>query len=145
MPEYLASISFQNPDTAQVNLFQYAMQTELGFFDWLPTQPKDLETFSAAMAASSAFQQSTVVNVVSELFPPENSSSDDGVLLVDVGGGRGEILNEVRRARPDLTGEIIVQDLPKEIEGGKPADGIQSMAYDFFTPQPVTGTFLSGK
>lgn len=145
MSDYLASISFKNPDTAQKNLFQYAMQTELDFFDWLHTQPKTLETFSAAMAASSAFQQSTVVNVVSELFSLDNSSSDNETLLVDVGGGRGRILNEVRKARPELKGGMVVQDLSKEIAGREPADGIQNMVYDFFTPQPVQRKFLLWK
>jgi len=146
MPEYLASISFRNPDLAKQNLFQYAMQTDMEFFDWLHTQPKDLEIFSATMAASSAFQQGAVINMVSGLFPHKTdpasnhlSLDEDQVLLVDVGGGRGTIMNEVRKARPDLKGAIIVQDLPKEIEGREPSEGIQSMVYDFFKPQPVKG------
>ncbi|TVY82819.1 Demethylsterigmatocystin 6-O-methyltransferase [Lachnellula suecica] len=90
------------------------------------------------MAASSMHQQSPVANAVSELFPPETSvRSSDGVLLVDVGGGRGKIINEVRKSRPDLKGRMIVQDLPKEIEGREEAEGIESMTYDFFTPQPI--------
>lgn len=141
MPEYLESIAFQNPGTGQQNLFQYAMQTDMDFFDWLHTQPKELEVFSAAMAASAAIQQKTVVNLLSGSFPPEIlfTSDDEEVLIVDVGGGRGEILNELRKVRPDLHGSMIVQDLAKEIEGRDPGEGIRSMVHDFFGTQPVKG------
>jgi len=67
------------------------------------------------------------------------------VLLVDVGGGRGHVVSSVRKQRPDLRSSIIVQDLPKEIEGREPVEGIEAMAYDFFAPQPIKGTFYSPK
>jgi hypothetical protein len=85
------------------NFLLVCYATDMDFLDWLHTQLKELETFSAAMVASSAFQQEIVINVVSQLLPPGKfSASNDEVLLVDVGGGRGRFLNEVRKARPDL-------------------------------------------
>jgi hypothetical protein len=145
MPEYLASIAFRNPDTALNTLFQYAMQTEMNYFEWLHTQTKELKVFSEAMAVSSALNEIAVVKLVSELFPPEVFSSENWkngqVLVVDVGGGRCKMWNEVRKARPDLKGRVIVQDLSKEIERRGPADGVEIMAYDFFTAQLVKSMF----
>lgn len=112
------------------------------FFEWLHTQPKQFETFSSAMAASSAIGELKAVKMLSGLFPHTETAKDE-TLVVDVGGGRGKILNELRKARPDLEGTMIVQDLPKEIEGREPGHGVHAMAYDFFTLQPIKGKIYS--
>lgn len=96
------------------------------------------------MAASSARQEGPLIARISGLFPPDRKEvggeGEDGVLMVDVGGGRGQILDALRKARPNLKGEMIVQDLPREVEGRVESQGVKGMAYDFFTPQPVQGT-----
>ena len=113
------------------------MQTDLSFFEWLHTQPKMLAMFSAAMAASSARQIGPLTGRLSGLFPTDDLGAE--VAIVDVGGGRGQILNELRKARPNLRGQMIVQDLPREVEGRELSLGVQSMVHDFFTPQPIQG------
>jgi hypothetical protein len=134
------------------------MNTEMTYFDWLHTQPRDLEIFSATMQASTQRGQGIVAKIVSSQFPPADISSgqstnsefngteefpqEDEILIVDVGGGRGQILNELRTARPDLKGRMIVQDLPKEIDGREPFSGVETLAHDFFTPQPIHGKFF---
>ncbi|KAK6607355.1 hypothetical protein H4I95_05004 [Botrytis cinerea] len=130
LPEYLSSTSFQNPSNGEQNLFQYTMNTKMDYFDWLHTQPRDLEIFSAAMQASSQGSQSAAAELVSSQFPlsdvlncgTKNSEElqEENVLIVDVGGGRGKVLDDLRMARPDLQGGMIVQDLPKEIDGREP-------------------------
>lgn len=100
------------------------------------------------MVASSSFHQSGLVNLISTLFRSEKAILEDPkiatdhVLIVDVGGGRGTIMKEVRKARPDLQGAIIVQDLPKEIEGREPSEGIQTMPYNFLHSQSVERALL---
>ncbi|KAM0309490.1 hypothetical protein ACHAO8_008994 [Botrytis cinerea] len=152
LPEYLSSTSFQNPSNGEQNLFQYTMNTKMDYFDWLHTQPRDLAIFSAAMQASSQGSQSAAAELVSSQFPlsdvlncgTKNSEElqEENVLIVDVGGGRGKVLDDLRMARPDLQGGMIVQDLPKEIDGREPTPGIRSMAHDFFTPQPIKDSVL---
>ncbi|KAF7957958.1 hypothetical protein EAE96_003525 [Botrytis aclada] len=149
LPEYLSSTSFQNPGTGEQSLFQYTMDTKMNYFDWLHTQPRDLEIFSAAMQASSQRSQGAAAKLVSSQFPLSDvlhsgtkvfeEIQEENVLIVDVGGGRGKVLNDLRMARPDLQGGMIVQDLPKEIDGREPTPGVRSMAHDFFTPQPIKG------
>lgn len=101
------------------------------------------------MAASTRLQAPILEAIILSLLPQEPDApqvrpdAHQDVLLVDVGGGRGEVISSVRDQRPDLQGRIIVQDLPQEIAGRAPAAGIEAMAHDFFTPQPVTGTSSS--
>lgn len=73
---------------------------------------------------------------------PKPKSEDDHVLLVDVGGGRGSILQDLRRMRPDLRGRLIVQDLAKEVDSREISEGVEGMAFDFMMLQTVKGRLL---
>lgn len=67
--------------------------------------------------------------------------SENVVLLVDVGGGKGHVLQEFVTQRGRRKNRLIVQDLPVALgptETLQPLD-IEAMPYDFFTPQPVKG------
>lgn len=64
-------------------------------------------------------------------------------LLVDVGGGGGHQCFDFRRAFPGREGRMVVQDLEVVVamidKGAAAAAGIEIMAHDFYTPQPVNG------
>ncbi|KAI9709673.1 MAG: hypothetical protein M1828_002372 [Chrysothrix sp. TS-e1954] len=147
LPEYLASIGFRSPENPKSSLFHYANQTDKGIFEWLQTQPEQLGLFSAAMKASTALRRHSTMATISSQFPRKDDSTllngthpaEQPVLLVDVGGGRGQIIEDVRKQRPDLKGRMIVQDLSQEIEGRATVEGVEPMSYNFFTPQPVKG------
>ncbi|KAL9596013.1 MAG: hypothetical protein Q9219_006097 [cf. Caloplaca sp. 3 TL-2023] len=67
-------------------------------------------------------------------------SSDDAVLIVDVGGGRGHDMEAFKSVFPQQKGRLIVQDLPSTIDDIRHLEpGVEAMKYDFFTPQPVKG------
>lgn len=70
----------------------------------------------------------------------EARANDLDVLLVDVGGGQGHLAQDFRRAMPaqEYRGRVVVQDQPNVVSGIH-IDGIEAMAYDFFTPQPLVG------
>ena len=136
LPSYLASLSFANPVDPKNTLFNYAAKTPLSFYEWLQDHPADLAPFTAAMAATSALDHNGTITTISALFPPATTAE---VLLVDVGAGRGLILDDLRAQRPDLRGRMIAQDLGHEIAGRKPNPAIEAMVYDFFTPQPTKG------
>lgn len=68
------------------------------------------------------------------------SKEEDAVLLVDVGGGTGQNLQDFRGKYPRLRGRLILQDKPEVIKTAIGLDqSIKAMAYDFFTEQPVKG------
>ena len=63
----------------------------------------------------------------------------EAVILVDVGGGQGQEIMELRKRYPKLPGRTVLQDLPHVIAGAPKTDGMEIMEYDFFTPQPIKG------
>ncbi|ROW17151.1 hypothetical protein VPNG_01336 [Cytospora leucostoma] len=64
---------------------------------------------------------------------------EDEIAIVDVAGGQGHIMTDVRERYPNLKGRIIVQDLPAVLDTvlGGPPKGIEFMPYNMFTTQPV--------
>lgn len=61
-------------------------------------------------------------------------------LLVDVGGGVGHDLRELRTKHPELTGLLVLQDQADVIkQAGQFEKGIEASVHDFFTPQPIKG------
>lgn len=63
-------------------------------------------------------------------------------LLVDVGGGLGHDLLELRNKHPELSGRLVLQDQPEVIKQvGNGEKGIELAVHDFFTAQPVKGMY----
>jgi hypothetical protein len=66
--------------------------------------------------------------------------TDDGALLVDIGGSFGHDIGEFHRKFPYAPGRLILQDLPVVIDQITSLDSnIERMKYDFFTEQPIKG------
>ena len=60
--------------------------------------------------------------------------SEEGVAIVDVGGGMGHDLVELKKKHPELSGRFILQDLPQVIEQvPQPLEGIEVTVHDFYT------------
>lgn len=61
-------------------------------------------------------------------------------LLVDVGGNTGYQAASFRTENPHIKGRCVVQDLPETLSSSPVTpEGIERIAYDFFTPQPIKG------
>lgn len=68
-------------------------------------------------------------------------TTDDSVLLIDIGGNQGHDLKIFKERHPNLPGRLILQDLPEVVNKiTTPLEGIEVIPYDFFTPQPIKGT-----
>ena len=88
-------------------------------------------------------QRSSVKNCFS--FLPIDECKDwpvDKPAFVDIGGGTGQQCVAIKEKFPNLSGKVILQDLPAVIAEAKVPENIETMAYDFFTPQPVKGKRL---
>lgn len=68
----------------------------------------------------------------------------NAVLLVDIGGGNGQMLKEFAQNPANKTGRLILQDLPEVLRFTESLkdQGIEPMPYDFFTPQPIKGKYV---
>jgi hypothetical protein len=86
-----------------------------------------------------------------DVFQPESllptaRTGEEDVLLVDVGGNQGHDLKMFQEHRGKLPGRLILQDLPQAVKKHEePPEGIEVMAYDFFTTQPIKGSYISSQ
>lgn len=67
------------------------------------------------------------------------TKNDSDVLMIDIGGGMGQDIQRFKQKYPDVGGRLILQDLPRTVANAVVSEGIETMGYDFFTPQPVKG------
>ncbi|KAL1860368.1 hypothetical protein Daus18300_009281 [Diaporthe australafricana] len=65
---------------------------------------------------------------------------DDDVAIVDIAGGQGHIMEDIRKKYPGLKGRIVVQDLQPVLDAAPngPPEGVEFMGHDMFKPQPIT-------
>jgi hypothetical protein len=103
-------------------------------FDYLQEDREYGQAFEDLMTArrGSTWQKWYDVFPVKDIVDP---SEVGDVLLVDVAGGQGYWTHLFKQAHPQLPGRLIVQDQPHVLQK---LDGIETMSYDFFEPQPVT-------
>ncbi|KAG2021815.1 hypothetical protein GB937_004363 [Aspergillus fischeri] len=142
--EFLAKHNWKNTMTLTDNPYTHVHNcTGQTMFDYISQFPERLSRLNDAMMA----QDSALV--VHGLYPFTQElgalARDDGVTIVDVGGGRGHILRQIRETEPGLKGRFILQDRPIVIEeNGRELEshGIEPMAHDFFQAQPVKGALV---
>ena len=142
MSEFLKKDGYQNPNSLTNNPYTYAHDTKgLGMFEFLLKDPVRFKNFNDAMKAKSS-QTLLPYN----LFPFKDELSklettDETVLLVDVGGGNGQATIAIRGLCPGIKGKMILQDQCRVIEGitDPLPGGVEIMAHDFFKPQPIKG------
>ena len=146
IPEYIASISYRNPgdDPSDKTYFQYANNTDLSFFESMQKSPQAMAQFQKTMAASLAIERQWHKDGFASIYPfaslSQATAKADDIVLVEVGGGHGHVVRELRKTLPGFTGPMVVQDLPNVVGGAPPQDGVEMMAYNFFTEaQPVVG------
>ena len=143
LPKYLAQNGYDNPEDSKKGPFQFGHKTPLAFYDWLKAHPEDLAKFNNHMTGYS--EQENWMNPgcypVKNLLGKGADGRADAVLLVDMGGGLGQVIEEFNRKYPSLPGRLILQDLPAVTKkvAGKIHHDIEPMEHDFFTRQPVIG------
>ena len=143
MPQFLESIQHQNPTDYNNGAFQYGHGTKLGLFEYIKEDPERIKVFNSGMqslAISDARKGAGPFPFDKKLGGEEILATD--VMIVDVGGGRGQALKAIMETFPTLKGRMILQDVPNVIEDAKADDlpsFIEPMAASFFERQPVKG------
>jgi demethylsterigmatocystin 6-O-methyltransferase len=106
--------------------------------DWFPYYKQHPEQLSYFQKLMSVPRDGDWLDVV----PFAEEAADvrpDRALFVDIGGNIGHQSKRLRSKYPTLPGRVIVQDLPETVHVATPAPGVEFMAHDFFTAQPVHG------
>ena len=151
LPSYLEKTYFANLDQSSTlndgsSLWQYALNTPFEFWTWLKQDPERVRAFNSSMigrrqAATEAawFRRYPVVESLCSTLSPDLNE----VLLVDVGGGRGQDMVAFRSEFPSLPGRLVLQDLESTVSEINTEDmesrGIEVLPHNFFDPQPVKG------
>lgn len=127
--------SFQTPPGTEC-AWQQSVKTDMDFFPYYKQYPEQLSYFQKLMSVPRDGEWFDVVSFAEEAA----NVSPDRALFVDIGGSIGHQSKRLKLKYPKLPGRIIVQDLPESVNVATPVEGVEFMAYDFFTPQPVEGT-----
>lgn len=137
---YWKQNGFRNPEDADNCPFTFAHgKRDMSFFDILELMPEGMEVFNEVMATVNVMGIRQLVQLFDfgKLLP-----NKEGVVLVDVGGGKGHVINEIRGVYPEMKG-FILQDMKVVLDGGVLVDEeVELIPYNFFNSvQPVKGTF----
>ncbi|KAL4959541.1 O-methyltransferase [Aspergillus stella-maris] len=144
--EHLQLKSWESPSSPIDNPYTHTHQTGgKSMFANLSANPKRLQAFNDAMTL-----QTLELIWMIDLFPFNERLSaanptSNTILAVDVGGGKGEAIARIRSLAGDVPGRFILEDRADVIASlGSAAhlQGIQTLGYDFFTPQPVHGALI---
>ncbi|KAG6355036.1 hypothetical protein INS49_004117 [Diaporthe citri] len=139
IPKFLKETNYRLPDDASHTPFQLALGTDKSIFEWFVGQPELLGHFNNYMALHR--KQTEGLSWLS-VYPVETEAAGkpaEQPLYVDIGGGIGHQCKQFKEKFPDLPGRVVLQDLPHSIARAFPTPGVENMAHDFFTPQPVLG------
>ncbi|KKY14875.1 putative sterigmatocystin 8-o-methyltransferase [Phaeomoniella chlamydospora] len=144
LPEFLKKTNYTVPRDPLDSPFQLWFNTKEHMFEWIHKRPELMQEFNKFMGAYSLSRKRWMEPgcvPIDEVLANDASKDPDSVFLVDVGGGNGHDLMHFQKNYPDISGRLILQDLPGTIETAKDklTPGIEAMAHDFFTPQPIKG------
>ncbi|KAK5994190.1 O-methyltransferase asqD [Cladobotryum mycophilum] len=139
-PKYFREAGYRCPTNPNDGFMQYAFQTKLNVFEFFASMPDVLQDFNGFMGNTMGAR-----GYWTDWFPVERHllkdyhDDSESALLVDVGAGRGHDILAFQE-KYSGKGRLVLQDLAvitDSLDGIDP--GIECMAHDFFTEQPVKG------
>ena len=140
LPAYLEAKNYENPTDAMDTAFHVAHHTTDHVMTFIATKPDFQKAFQMYMSGFNEGRSSWM-----DIFPVKENLGTDArddqaaVMFVDIGGGMGHEAVALKKRFPDLPGRFVVQDLPQVVSGQTLVAEVESMAHDFFTPQPLKG------
>ena len=125
--------------------FHVAHHTTEHLMGFLATKPDSQKAFHLFMTGYTRGRSSWMDTFpVKENLGTDARDDEAAIMFVDIGGGMGQEAVALKKRFPDLPGRFVVQDLPQIVSKHTLDADIESMAHDFFTPQPLKGElFLS--
>jgi hypothetical protein len=139
VPGYFHKYGFKSPEDFKNVPFTFAHGTQdEDFFDLLVKDENKLKIFNDAMAIMAVLGLKPLGSLFAfdKLVPNE-----DGVALVDIGGGKGQMLKAIQEAYPKMKGKLVLEDLKVVLDGGVVVSkDVKLQTYDFFKEvQPIKG------
>ncbi len=135
-PAFLALNEVLSNPQKEKTAFKVGQHSDQDFYTWMETHPVQQGAFHRFMEAQFAMLPTWLEAVSFDTEVAQGANPED-VIFVDVGGGNGSQCAALKKAFPDLQGRIILQDRPAVLEKALKVEGMESMAHDFHTEQPI--------
>lgn len=140
LPSFLAKTNYQNPIDPKNCAFQQGFSTQDNLFEWFPKHPEYLNDFNLWMTGQREGRADWLDSFPFDERIVKGFCDRDGeVMLIDVGGARGHEIEAIKKRYPTLPGRLILQDLPDTVAQALTVPGMEVLAHDFFTEQPIKG------
>lgn len=143
LPEYFKQNGYRNPTDGKNGPFQFSLDTELPFFEFIHSDPRKLKNFNTFQSGNRTARGTWLDRFpVDKVFLGDFNPSvkRQSPVLVDMGGGTGRDVSAFLRRYPQVAGYLVLQDLPNTIDALDELDrGIMPMAHDLFEPQTIIG------
>ncbi|KAE9363222.1 S-adenosyl-L-methionine-dependent methyltransferase [Stipitochalara longipes BDJ] len=140
VPGYFHKYGFQSPQDFKNVPFTFAHgAVDEDFFDLLVKDEAKLTLFNNAMTIMAVLG----LKPLGSLYPFDKLvPNQDGIALVDIGGGKGQMLKVIQEAYPATKGKLVLEDLQVVLKGGVVVDQeVKLLGYDFFKEvQPIKGS-----
>ncbi|PSN71814.1 S-adenosyl-L-methionine-dependent methyltransferase [Corynespora cassiicola Philippines] len=137
IPSFLQKTGYRNPTNELNTVFQQAWNTDLHAFAWFSSHPNELKHFNDYMA----FRREPKLSWLT-VYPVEEETQNwpaDKPVYVNIGGGIGHQCAQFKEKYPNVSGRVILQDLPHSIEKALQTPGVENMVHNFFEEQPIKG------
>jgi hypothetical protein len=143
IPEYMATHESDSIFDPKQSPFSWGKDAEgTTFYEYLLSHPDMMKRFNVAMTTQEAALPVLGMFPFTSLF--ETDADPSRAFIVDVAGGRGQSLLQIKQEIEAAGGEmgkgrVILQDRKPVLDAvpDEQLPGVEKMVIDFFTPQPV--------
>lgn len=138
--EYFRANGFKQPEDPANSPYTFAHRTD-GVESWahISKFPDRQSNSNRAMKAQS-FDGVWSVGLYPFAEKLTETPTDEATpLVVDVGGGAGHTSRKIKDLCAGVKGRVVLQDRAEVVADAPQIEGVESMAHDFFAPQPVKG------
>ncbi|KAF2023244.1 O-methyltransferase [Setomelanomma holmii] len=143
VPSYFQHHGFSSPESGIDGPFQHAYNCKgRHYFEYF--QKSDPEMGRRFASMMDMWSKGRPRWFYEDYYPVKErlifGAKNGAPFLVDAGGGSGHDIEDIRQAFDgQIPGKLVLQDRPEIIEIAKFGAGVEGMAHDFLTEQPVKG------
>lgn len=147
LPKFFELTKWRNPTDYNNSAFQLAHNTNLGFWEYLKENPERQRLFNSGMRSVATIGKD---KKSAGPFPFDRlaigSKPSEQLVVVDIGGGRGQMLEAIKEQYSSIAWKMVLQDLPDVIEDAREKglpDFVEPQPASFFEPQKTHGMSIS--
>ena len=142
-PRYFEKYGFKSPSDPKNAPAAFARgEKDIDIFALMARYPPSLDVFNETMSIGSML---TAKEICDTFKFDSLKAKKNGVVLVDVGGGKGQLLREIFQVFPGIQGRVILEDLKSVLDSGTVELGnrVEILPYNFLEDvQPIIGNSI---